>query len=105
MNGFGTTRKALRRVSARLGAAGAISITVALTTAPQAVADGPFFYIVNSGAHMMAEVFAHRTDDGSPVVLWPHYGGASQQFTVQRLAGNRPGPSGGIVVPAAGEAF
>jgi hypothetical protein len=53
-------------------------------------ADGPYFYIVNSTTRMMAEVFAHRTDDDSPVVLWPHYGGASQQFTVQRLAGNGP---------------
>jgi hypothetical protein len=33
----------------------------------------------------MAEVFAHRTEDGAPVVLWPHYGGTSQQFTVERL--------------------
>lgn len=63
-----------------------IAITLCLFQAAQAAAaDGPYFYIVNSGTRMMAEVFAHRTDDGARVVLWPHYGGTSQQFRVQRL--------------------
>jgi hypothetical protein len=47
--------------------------------------DVPFFYVVNSGTLMMAEVVARRTDDGAPVVLWPNYGGPSQQFSIQRL--------------------
>jgi hypothetical protein len=84
----------LRRARTRLVVVSAISViasvTAALTPVPQAAAaDGPYFYIVNSGTGMMAEVFAHRTGDGSPVVLWPHYGGTSQQFTVQRLPRDR----------------
>ena len=64
--------------------------TAALAAVPQAAsADVPYFYIVNSGTRMMAEVLAHRTDDGAPVVLWPNYGGPSQQFSVQWLP--RPG--------------
>jgi hypothetical protein len=47
--------------------------------------DVPYFYVVNSGTLMMAEVVARRTDDGAPVVLWPNYGGLSQQFSIQRL--------------------
>jgi hypothetical protein len=31
----------------------------------------------------MAEVFAHDLSDGARVVLWPAYGGSSQQFTVE----------------------
>lgn len=64
-------------------------VTAASTIVSQsAAADGSYFYIVNSGTGMMAEVFAHRTDDGAPVVLWPHYAGTSQQFKVQRLSRN-----------------
>lgn len=84
MNGPATTRRALRRPKTRLVVVLAISVTAAFTAVPQAAADGPYFYIVNSGTKMMAEVFANRTDDGAPVVLWPHYGGTSQQFTVER---------------------
>lgn len=62
----------------------------ALAALPQAAsADVPYFYIVNSGTRMMADVLAHRTDDGAPVVLWPNDGGPSQQFSVQWLP--RPG--------------
>ncbi len=86
VNGPGTAQKALRRAKTRLVVALTISVTAALTPVPQAAAaDGPYFYIVNSGTRMMAEVFAHHTDNGARVVLWPHYGGTSQQFTVQRL--------------------
>jgi hypothetical protein len=88
VNGPGTTRKAFRRGKTRRVVVLAISVTAALTRMPQAEADGPYFYVVNSATRMMAEVFAHRTDNGSPVVLWPFYSGASQQFMVQRLAGN-----------------
>ena len=85
MNGLGTAPKALRRAKIRLVRA-LILVTTALMPAPQAAADdGPYFYIVNSRTRMMAEVFAHHTNDGARVVLWPHYGGSSQQFTVQRL--------------------
>lgn len=55
-----------------------------LTTAAPATAE-EYFYVVNTGTKMMAEVLAHRTDIGSPVVLWPHYGGDSQQFYVWHL--------------------
>jgi hypothetical protein len=42
---------------------------------------------------MMAEVFAHDLNDGARVVLWPAYGGTSQQFTVedQHLEKGPPG--------------
>lgn len=63
-----------------------IAITLSLFQTAQAIAaDDPYFYIVNKGSRMMVEVFAHSTRDGARVVLWPHYGGASQQFTIQRL--------------------
>jgi len=84
VNGPGTTRKALRRPKTRLFVVLAVwitaSVTATFTSVPYAAADGPYYYIVNSATKMMVEVFAHRTDDGSPVVLWPHYGGTSQQF-------------------------
>jgi hypothetical protein len=67
----------------------------ALAAFPRTAAadDVPYFYVVNSGTRMMAEVLAHRTDDGAPVVLWPNYGGASQQFSIQRLSrSGDPGP-------------
>lgn len=64
-----------------------LSATCVLSAMPRtAVADDvPYFYVVNSGTLMMAEVVARRTDDGAPVVLWPNYGGPSQQFSIQRL--------------------
>lgn len=62
----------------------------AMLVSPPAVADGPYYYVVNPGTQMAAEVFAHHTEDGSAVVLWSVYGGTSQQFTVQRLEGNGP---------------
>ena len=90
VKGPGTTRKALRRPKTRLFVVLAVwvtaSVTATFTSVPYAAADGPYYYIVNSATKMMAEVFAHRTDDGSPVVLWPHYGGTSQQFIVQMVA-------------------
>jgi len=87
MNGPGTDRKALRRAKTRLVVALALSVTAAIAAVPQATAaDGRYFYVVNLGTRMMAEVTAHRTDDGAPVVLWPNNGGTSQQFSVQRLA-------------------
>jgi hypothetical protein len=61
------------------------SVIAAFTPVPQAAADDGYFYIVNSSTQMMVEVLGHSTDDGSPVVLWPYYGGTSQQFTVERL--------------------
>ena len=60
---------------------GALAFLTAMTTAP-AAADDEYFYVVNTATKMMAEVLAHRTDVGSPVVLWPFYGGSSQQFFV-----------------------
>ena len=70
-----------------------MSVAAAFTLASRSTAaDGSYFYIVNSSTRMIAEVFAHRTDDGSPVVLGPHYGGTSQQFTVQRLPLNHLQP-------------
>jgi Ricin-type beta-trefoil lectin domain len=74
----------------RLAASLALWAAAALGVLPQsAFADVPYFYVVNSGTRMMAEVLAHRTEDGAPVVLWPHHGGPSEQFSVERLA--RPG--------------
>jgi hypothetical protein len=88
----GTTRKALRRHKDRLCVVLAVWVTASVTTAfapVPAAADGPYFYIVNSSTHMVADVLAYRTDDHSPVVLWRHAGGPNQQFTVER-------PTGGI---------
>lgn len=83
-------RSAFRSSKTRFVVSLTLWATAALAAAPQAAsADVPYFYVVNSGTRMMAEVLARRTDDGAPVVLWPHYGGPSQQFSVQRLS--RPG--------------
>lgn len=80
---------ALRKIKApkgRLFAALMLAATSALAAPPDpAVAQVPYFYVVNAGTLMMAEVLAHRTDDGAPVVLWPNYGSPSQQFSIQRL--------------------
>jgi len=59
---------------------------LATATAVPAAADEEYFYVVNTGTKMMAEVFAHNMDIGAPVVLWPHYGGDSQKFFVWHLA-------------------
>lgn len=85
-------RIALRSSRTRLAVTLILFATSVLAAMPRAAADEvPYFYLVNSGTLMMAEVVARRTDDGAPVVLWPHYGGPSQQFSVQRLT--RPGDS------------
>lgn len=79
-------RIALRRSKSRLAVALILVAASALAAMPRAAAaDAPYFYVVNSGTLMMAEVLARRMDDGAPVVLWPHYGGPSQQFSVQRV--------------------
>jgi Ricin-type beta-trefoil lectin domain len=83
VNGPGTTRKALRRPKTRLFVVLAVwvtaLVTATFTSVPYAAADGPY-YVVNSATKMMAEVFARRTDNGAPVILWPNYGSPSQQF-------------------------
>lgn len=61
-----------------LGAA--VAALMAVTAVPAAAEE--YFYVVNTATKMLVEVLAHRTDVGSPVVLWPHYGGTSQQFFV-----------------------
>ena len=79
-------RNARRSSRPRLLVALGLAAAAALAGAPQAaVADVPYFYVVNSGTRMMAEVLGRRTDDGAPVVLWPNYGGPSQQFSLHRL--------------------
>jgi hypothetical protein len=62
----------------------ALAFLTAMTAAP-AAADDEYFYVVNTATKMMAEVFAHHTEVGSAVVLWPFYGGSSQQFFVWHL--------------------
>ncbi|MDM0109424.1 RICIN domain-containing protein [Variovorax sp. J22R24] len=75
---------------ARLVATLALVASAAFAVVPQtALADVPYFYIVNASTRMMAEVLGRRVDDGAPVVLWPNYGGPSQQFSLHRLP--RPG--------------
>ena len=76
------TRTARFKRSFCFGAA--LAFLTAMTAAP-AVADDEYFYVVNTATKMMAEVFAHRTEVGSAVVLWPFYGGSSQQFFVWHL--------------------
>jgi len=79
-------RIALCRSRIRLVAALILAATPALAfTRTAAAADVPYFYVVNTGTRMMAEVLARRTDDGAPVVLWPNFGDPSQQFSIQRL--------------------
>jgi Ricin-type beta-trefoil lectin domain len=83
-----------RRAKTSLTSVLAISVTAAVTPVLQAAIAGPigfpseveppYVYILHSATKMTVEVFAHRTDNGSPVVLWPHYGGSSQQFSVER---------------------
>jgi hypothetical protein len=72
-----------------------LAVAAALVAFPRTAAadDVPYFYVLNTGTRMMAEVLARRTDDGAPVVLWPHYGDWSQQFSIQRLSrSGDPGP-------------
>lgn len=89
---------ALRRSAAlktRLAATLILAAAAALAAFPRAAAadDVPYFYVVNAGTRMMAEVLARRIDDGAPVVLWPNYGAANQQFSIQRLPqSGDPGP-------------
>lgn len=58
----------------------ALAFLTAVTAAPAAAEE--YFYVVNTSTKMMAEVFAHNMNVGANVVLWPHYGGDSQQFFV-----------------------
>jgi hypothetical protein len=62
---------------------GLMRLVVGLALASPAMAVD-YYYIVNTSTRMMVEVFAHETGDGARVVLWPHYGGESQQFEVDR---------------------
>ncbi|MGI5479033.1 RICIN domain-containing protein [Streptomyces lavendofoliae] len=48
-----------------------------------AAAEDQYFYIVNQSTDMAAEVFAHSQAENARVVLWPNYGGESQQFRQQ----------------------
>jgi Ricin-type beta-trefoil lectin domain len=80
-------RDALRSSGTRRVVTLILAFASALAAAPPAAAaDVQYFYVVNPGTRMMAEVLASRTDDGAPVVLSPNDGGASQQFSVQRLS-------------------
>src|ERR1700757_3905973 len=63
--------------------AAALAFLTAPTAAPAAADE--YFYVVNTATKMMAEVFAHHHEPGSAVVLWPFYGGTSQQFFVWHL--------------------
>jgi hypothetical protein len=74
--------------SARTFATLIVAVATALPAFPQTAApeEIPYFYLLNTSTRMMAEVIAHRTDDGAPVILRPHFGGPSQQFSIQRLA-------------------
>src|SRR5262245_56956523 len=81
----GRVLEQLRRANTRLIVILATSVMAAVISVPQVAAAEPFFYIVNTATGMLVDVLAHGTDAGAPVVLWPHYGGTSQQFEVQRL--------------------
>ncbi|WP_315974780.1 RICIN domain-containing protein [Streptomyces sp. 3211.6] len=48
-----------------------------------ATAEDRYVYVVNQSTHMVAEVFAHNTDEGGAIVLWANYGGQSEQFKVE----------------------
>ncbi len=76
---------AVRRLATRLAFALALSTAAGFASTAHS-ADPPYYYIVNTGTQMMAEVLGHALHEGAPVVLWPHYGGASQQFSIERFA-------------------
>lgn len=71
----------------------ALAGLMAMTAVPAAADE--YFYVVNTATKMMAEVFAHNKDIGAAVVLWPHYGGDSQQFFVWHLKSQGPFPVDG----------
>ncbi|MFD6888879.1 RICIN domain-containing protein [Streptomyces sp. NPDC059957] len=68
-----TSRLAISAAATSLLAAGIISPSTA-------TAQEQYFYVVNQGTNMVAEVFAHNTADGAATVLWTNYGGESEQF-------------------------
>ena len=84
-NFHSSPRNGLRRARVRPVFGLIISLTAALAPAYQAAAGDRYVYIVNTRTHMLAEVFAHHVEVGARVVLWPHYGGESQQFKVEEL--------------------
>ncbi|MFD8141768.1 RICIN domain-containing protein [Streptomyces sp. NPDC059708] len=57
--------------------------TTGLIAPSTATAEDQYFYVVNQSTKMVAEVFAHNLDDEGRVVLWPNYGGDSEQFKKQ----------------------
>ncbi|MFF3087586.1 RICIN domain-containing protein [Streptomyces nojiriensis] len=66
----------------------AVSLFAASIIAPSAaVAEDQYYYVANQGTNMVAEVFAHSQADSAPVVLWPNYGGESEQFKKVDLNG------------------
>nr|WSZ99513.1 RICIN domain-containing protein [Streptomyces sp. NBC_00857] len=61
-----------------------VSLLAAGLVAPSAAtAEDQYFYISNRSSGMVAEVFAHSVDNEARVVLWPNYGGDSEQFKQQ----------------------
>jgi hypothetical protein len=75
--GFSTLR--MRLLMMLLAALAIVPFTI-----PPAGAKSSYYYIVNTATKMVAEVFAHNQGSGARVVLWPYYGGDSEQFFLDR---------------------
>ncbi len=69
------------------------ALAMALSAVGSASARTEHYYIVNPRTGMMVEIQANSRAPGAQAILWPHYGGASQQFTVERIMiGTLPDP-------------
>ncbi|GAA1262952.1 hypothetical protein GCM10009609_27480 [Pseudonocardia aurantiaca] len=73
---------------------GLAALIAALAMALSAASARPeHYHIVNPRTGMMVEIQANSRAPGAPAILWPHNGGASQQFTVERIMiGTLPDP-------------
>ena len=69
------------------------ALAMALSPVGSASAKTEYYYIVNPRTGMTVEIQANSPAPGAPAILWPYNGGASQQFTVERVAvGTLPDP-------------
>jgi hypothetical protein len=72
------TVRAVRRASL-VGLVAALAMVLSPVASASAAQEA--YYIVNTRTGMMVEILAHDPNPGGPAILWPHYGGTSQQFT------------------------
>lgn len=90
MTAESTSRQRRRKRLSRIGLVSLLA-AVAVAAGPVGTASADpddsyrYWYIVNSSTGMMVEILGNSADVGAPAILWPHYGGWSQQFEAKGI--------------------